>query len=109
VQLVFAAMGDKDHEGMLRELLPVAAAVHLCAVDSPRAAEPHGLAAVAGRLGVESSALAVYGSVAAALEGARRAAGVDGVVVCCGSLYLVGEVQAALRGRLAARMPSERL
>jgi dihydrofolate synthase/folylpolyglutamate synthase len=109
VQLVFAAMGDKDHEGMLRELLPLAAAVHFCAVDSPRAAEPQGLKDVAGRLGVESSALAVYGSVAAALEGARRAAGVDGVVVCCGSLYLVGEVQAALRGRLAARMPSERL
>lgn len=107
VQLVFAAMRDKDHEGMLRELVPLAVAVHLCAVDSPRAAAPEELAAVAGRLGARSCAL--YGTVAAALEGARRAAGVEGVVVCCGSLYLVGEVEAALGGRPAVRMPSERL
>jgi dihydrofolate synthase/folylpolyglutamate synthase len=117
VQLVFAAMEDKDHAGMLRELVPLAAALHLCAVESPRAARPEELAAIARRLGAD--ACAVHPTVAAALAAARSAAvGLspsaleekrDGAVVCCGSLYLVAEVEAAVRGRPAARMPSERL
>ena len=147
IQLVFAAMSDKDHEGMLRELVPLAAGVHLCAVDSPRAAAPQELAAVARRLGARSCA--VHRSVAAALaaavveavprvaaaeprvaeaeprvaeaeprvaeatvNGAGAGGGertAEGVVLCCGSLYLVGEVLAAVGGRLVVRMPSERL
>jgi folylpolyglutamate synthase/dihydropteroate synthase len=43
------------------------------------------------------------------LEAARRAARREGAVLCCGSLYVVGEVEAAMRGRPVARMPSERL
>ena len=107
VQLVFAAMGDKDHAAMLRELLPLAAGVHLCAVDSPRAAAPAELAAAARALGAQG--YGVHSSVREALQAARFAAGVDGCVLCCGSLYLAAEVEAALDGRPAARMPSERL
>jgi dihydrofolate synthase/folylpolyglutamate synthase len=110
VQLVFAAMADKDHAGMLRELVPLAAAVHLCAVDSPRAAAPEELAEVARRAGADFCS--VHGNVAEALAAARAAAAEakpEGVVVCCGSLYLAAEVEAALRGRQAVRMPSERL
>jgi dihydrofolate synthase / folylpolyglutamate synthase len=110
VQLVFAAMGDKDHAGMLRELLPLARAVHLCAVDSPRAAPPEELAAIARKLGADVRA--VHRSVADALSAARAAALAGkqpGAVVCCGSLYLVAEVEAAGGGRPAVRMPSERL
>jgi len=127
VQLVFAAMYDKDHASMLRELLPLAAGVHFCAVDSPRGTAPEQLVAVAGGLGAQMCAAAknvahkprsggdraqicaAYPSVRDALEGARAAAGVDGAVLCCGSLYLVAEVDAALRGRPVGRMPSERL
>ena len=92
---------------MLRELLPLVAGVHCCAVDSPRAAAPEELAAVARRLGRDGCA--VYPSVRQALQAARGAAGSDGCVLCCGSLYLAAEVYAALRGRPAARMPSERM
>src|SRR6266852_6380030 len=74
---------------------------------APRAAAPEQLAALARGLGRESCA--VYLAVREALQAAREAAGPDGCVLCCGSLYLAAEVQAALRGRPAARMPSERL
>jgi len=107
VQLVFAAMNDKDHAAMLRELLPLAAGVHFCAVESPRAAAPEELASAARGLGREGCA--VHRSVREALQVARTAAGADGCVLCCGSLYLAAEVYAALRGRPAARMPSERM
>jgi dihydrofolate synthase / folylpolyglutamate synthase len=107
VQLVFAAMSDKDHAAMLRELVPVAARVHLCAVDSPRAEPPERLAGLVGEIGSVSHA--VHPSVRDALRAAREEAGPDGCVLCCGSLYLAAEVAAALAGRLAARMPSERL
>jgi len=106
VQLVFAAMSDKDHAAMLRELLPIAGRVHLCAVDSPRAAAPEQLAEVARELGAD---FATYRSVGEALRTARAEAGPDGCVVCCGSLYLAAEVAAALGGRSPGWMPSERL
>ena len=107
VQVVFGAMADKDHAGMLRELLPAAAGVHLCAVESSRAARPEELASVAAGLGARHCA--VYPAVPEALRAARAAAGREGCVLCCGSLYLAAEVRAALDGRPADRMPSERL
>jgi dihydrofolate synthase / folylpolyglutamate synthase len=107
VQLVFAAMSDKDHAAMLRELLPLAAGVHLCAVESSRAAAPEQLAKVAWELGARSCPM--YRSVGEALQAARAAAARDGCVLCCGSLYLAAEVRAALDGHPAARTPSERL
>ena len=106
VQLVFAAMADKEHAGMLRELLPLTAGLHFCPLQTPRGAEPE-ILADAARLGREKSVL--YRGAAEALAGARAAAGERGVVLCCGSLYLVGEVSAAARGRSPARMPSERM
>jgi folylpolyglutamate synthase/dihydropteroate synthase len=107
VQLVFAAMSDKDHAAMLRELLPLAAGAHLCAVESSRAAPPEQLAKVARELGARSSP--TYRTVREALQAARAAAGPDGWVLCCGSLYLAAEVRAALDGHPAAPTPSERL
>ena len=89
------------------KLLPVAARLHLCAVDSPRAEPPERLAALVGELGPTSHA--VYPSVREALRAAREEAGPDGCVLCCGSLYLAAEVAAALGGRSPGWMPSERL
>jgi dihydrofolate synthase/folylpolyglutamate synthase len=106
LQIVFAAMADKDHGAMLREVLPIAAGVHLCAVDSPRAARPQALAAAAQALGRDC---ALYADVRSAIAAARAEAGEGGAVLCCGSLYLVAEVEAAVRGLSPARMPSERL
>ena len=107
VQLLFAAMADKEHAGMLRELLPLAAGVHFCALQTPRGADPAVLAEAARQLGLGKSH--VHAGAAEALAGARAAAGERGAVLCCGSLYLVGELSAAIRGGSPARMPSERL
>ena len=102
VQLLFGALADKDAAAMLDALLPLAAGVHYCAPESPRAIPPQDLAAL--RPG------AVHGSVPAALEAARTAARREGgMVLCCGSLYLVGQVRALLLGQPQPRMPSERL
>lgn len=101
LQLVFAVMTDKDAAAMLGALRPLAASIHYCATRNPRAAPPEALKALA-----EGTA---HQSVRAALGAARRAAGEGGVVLCCGSLYLVGEVQALLAGLAQAPMPSERL
>ncbi|HZX96389.1 MAG TPA: folylpolyglutamate synthase/dihydrofolate synthase family protein [Myxococcales bacterium] len=98
MRLVFGALQDKDAGAMLRELAPLAASVHYCAPDSPRAVPPQELARLHPG--------AVHGSVSAALEAAR---GEDGVVVCCGSLYLAGEARALMAGEARERMPSERL
>jgi dihydrofolate synthase/folylpolyglutamate synthase len=98
IRLVFGALQDKDAAGMLRELAPVAATLHYCAPDSPRALAPAEL--------VKLHPGTAHATVAAALDAARRE---QGVVVCCGSLYLVGEVRSHLLGAARARMPSERL
>jgi dihydrofolate synthase/folylpolyglutamate synthase len=98
VRLVFGALQDKDVAAMLRELTPQIASVHYCAPDSPRALLPEELAKLhPGQ---------VHRSVAEALAAAQRE---GGLVLCCGSLYLVGEVRQALQGSERARMPSERL
>src|SRR5439155_12181441 len=98
VHLVFGALQDKDAAAMLRELAPRAASVHYCAPDSPRARPPEDLA----RLWPGTA----HRSPARALEAARR---LPGSVVCCGSLYLLGELRTLLLGEPRAPMPSERL
>lgn len=98
LRLVFGALQDKDAAAMLRELAPLAASVHYCAPDSPRAIPPERLAQMHPGT-AHSSAVAAL--AAACSEG--------GVVLCCGSLYLVGELRALLVGERRASMPSERL
>lgn len=100
VVLVFAAMQDKDAGAMLHELAKVSQEVHFCAAGSPRARPPDELAALWPGV--------VHESPAAALAAARHAAGPEGTVLCCGSLYLVGELQGILAGEASPRMPSER-
>jgi dihydrofolate synthase / folylpolyglutamate synthase len=104
LHLVVAAMEDKDHAALLWPIVPLARTLHFCAASSPRAADPRALAAASGRPDAQ-----VHPSTAAALEAGRAAAGAEGVVLCCGSLYLAAEVAAALAKRALAFMPSERL
>ena len=98
LRLVFGALQDKDAAAMLRELAPLAASIHYCAPDSPRAIPPESLA--------QMHPGTAHASAAAALAAARSE---GGVVLCCGSLYLVGELRALLLGERRASMPAERL
>lgn len=89
--LLIAAMRDKDVVGVLRALRPIyAQAVCTSIPDIPRAMNEEDLCALAGK---EAQAV---GSIQAALDKARALAGKDGVVICAGSLYLVGAVRTML-------------
>jgi dihydrofolate synthase/folylpolyglutamate synthase len=95
--LVFGAMEDKDVRSMLvrlRELSPLLAVFTRADSAAGRAAAPSDLAALWGP-GSET-----VDSSVAAVERAREAAGPDGTVLVCGSLYLVGEVRDHLLGPL---------
>jgi dihydrofolate synthase/folylpolyglutamate synthase len=90
VVVVFGMMADKDLAGSLAELRRLAPAeVVFTAADTPRAARPEDLASAWGGGEV----------VLPSPPAARRAielAGPEGLVLVCGSLYVVGEVRDAL-------------
>ena len=88
--IVFGAMSDKDLPSMLALLRSVAAPVIFSRIDWHRASPP---AVLAELFGGESETAQ---SSAEALGRARERAGRDGIVLVCGSLYLVGEVKQAL-------------
>jgi len=91
--VVFAAAADKDVDGMLTALAgrPGATPVVFTRTDTPRAAEPGDLAARYAALGGGEAETAA--DAGEAVRRARAAADDDGLVVVCGSLYLVGEVR----------------
>lgn len=94
VALVFGAMADKDLGAMLRrleQLRPAAAFFTRAASAGERAASPRELASQ-WRAG---PAFEVEPATRA-LEAATTTAGSAGVVLICGSLYLVGELRDAL-------------
>ena len=91
VTFVFGVMADKDVDGILDILLPLAARCFAVRPDSPRAMEPAALAERIGARGVRAEACE---TVAEGVRRAMDAAGRDGVVCALGSLYMAGEVRA---------------
>ncbi len=93
VTVVFGMMADKDLAAGLAELRHLRpAGVVFTAAQSPRAARPEDLAGIWGGGEVALPALA-------AAERGIELAGPGGLVLVCGSLYVVGEVRPALVGR----------
>ncbi|MEK6526276.1 MAG: folylpolyglutamate synthase/dihydrofolate synthase family protein [Nitrospirota bacterium] len=93
--LVIGMMREKDREGFLRIVLPLADEVVVTQVQIPRAASVRELCA---SLGERADAAHVASLPADALSLARRLATVEDVICVTGSLMLVGEVKALLRG-----------
>jgi dihydrofolate synthase/folylpolyglutamate synthase len=93
VHLVFGVLADKDHRPMMRLLFPRCAAVYLTPVGSPRTLEPARYLDDARDLCPRTEAFA---SPADALAAARKAALADELVVCAGSLFLIGQLKAVL-------------
>ncbi len=91
--LVFAAMRDKAIQEIAEVLFPVAEKVVLTHVNNPRAATPAELVQAASRTGAE---MYTEDNVAAALGKAHELSKPDGVIVVTGSIFLVGEVMAAM-------------
>ncbi len=87
--VVFAAMRDKDLGAMLtelRRLQPRAVIFTRATSGALRSADPSDLRELWGE------AARVVEPPAAALEAAREAAGPEGTVVVCGTLYMLGEL-----------------
>ena len=90
IHLVFGVLADKDYLSMIRRLFPHCSSVRLVAPLNPRALEPSKYFVTARALCANTTA---YGSVGAALEAARASASPDDLVLCTGSLFLVGCVR----------------
>src|SRR5690606_22525861 len=89
---VFAAMGDKDIDGLLAPLAPVMTSLTVTRPSTPRAASLDELAAAAARVapGVPVTRIdSPADAIAHAAEGGAT-------IAVAGSLYLAGEVLAAL-------------
>jgi dihydrofolate synthase/folylpolyglutamate synthase len=86
--LVFGVMRDKALAEMAEILFPLAEHVIATQPANPRSALPGEIRAAAARTGVEVLA---ESAVAAALARARSLATERGIVVICGSIYLIGE------------------
>ena len=94
MHLVFGVLADKDWASMVRTLFPRAAQVHLCTVPGARGQPARPIAELGQGLCHD---ITVHASPRVALAAARASARRDAaMVVCCGSLYLMGELRAAL-------------
>ncbi|MBS3110408.1 bifunctional folylpolyglutamate synthase/dihydrofolate synthase [Candidatus Woesearchaeota archaeon] len=94
--LVFGAMKDKDYQGMIEELCPLADKVFLTKVKEERAAEPEELAKEVKQY---TKNFALTANVADAVELARSEAGPRDLVLITGSIYVVGDALKYLKGR----------
>jgi dihydrofolate synthase / folylpolyglutamate synthase len=90
--LVFSAVAAKDVKGILALLAPLAAEIHICPVDTPRALPAEEIAA---GLPPDAPEHHCHASFDTALEAALRA---QGPILIAGSLFLVGEAKARLQG-----------
>ncbi|MCP3101762.1 bifunctional folylpolyglutamate synthase/dihydrofolate synthase [Myxococcus sp. K15C18031901] len=88
---VFGVVADKDRGPMMRALFPRCASVQLTPLDTPRSLAPETYLEEARSLCPDVSA---WPDLDAALAAARARAGEAGVVLCTGSLFLVGMVRA---------------
>ncbi len=93
LHLVFGVVGDKDRGPMMRALFPHCTSVQLTPLDTPRSLAPEAYVDEARALCAD---VAAWPDLDSALAAARRKAGPDDVVLCTGSLFLVGNVKARL-------------
>lgn len=90
---VVSVLADKDAHAMLAALAPMCEAVIATRSAHRRAADPEVVAAAARAAGARTE---TADGPAAALERARALAGPRGVVLVCGSLYLLADLRAGL-------------
>lgn len=95
--LVMGMLGDKDVEGMLQEILPLADQVIVTKPKNPRAMEPDKLAQ---RISSYQKEAIKRENIGQAVEEALKLAAQEDVVIFCGSLYMIGDVRTILRNRI---------
>lgn len=93
--LVLGMMRDKDHYGFVRALQGVVDRVFFTQAEHPRSTSAQDLQRAVGGCLPEALSVTVLGD---ALSQARCVAGHDDIICVTGSLMLIGEVKALLRG-----------
>ncbi len=88
--LLFGCLRDKAFQEMAQILFPLFDRVVLTPVDSPRSAAVEDLASVAHAVGVETEMAA---SPLAGFAMAQQQTANDGLIVCTGSVYLIGPLR----------------
>jgi dihydrofolate synthase / folylpolyglutamate synthase len=88
LHIVLGVVADKDPDKVLA-LLPPEAVYYFCRADIPRAMDPVILKGKAAEAGLTGD---VYGSVLAAYDAARAAAGTDDFIFVGGSTFVVAEI-----------------
>jgi dihydrofolate synthase/folylpolyglutamate synthase len=99
VHAVFGVVADKDRAPMMRALFPRCASVHLTPLDTPRSLAPEKYVDEARALCAD---VRTYATLGEALAGARGLAAPEDVVLCTGSLFLVGAARMRLGVNLGA-------
>ncbi len=94
VYFCIAMMEDKDWEGFLREIVPVAQGIVFTEVSMPRCCPAKRLESFAKTFHIKTE---VEENPFLAIEKAKAMAEEDGLVCVCGSLYLAGQVRPYLR------------
>ncbi|KXG73641.1 bifunctional folylpolyglutamate synthase/dihydrofolate synthase [Thermotalea metallivorans] len=92
--LAMGMLGDKDVEGMLQEILPLADQVIVTKPKNPRAMEPDKLLQ---RMAPYQKEAIKKEDIGEAVEEAMKLASQEDVVIFCGSLYMIGDVRRILR------------
>lgn len=93
LHVILGVSRDKDIDGMVQAIVPLAPQVTATASHNPRAADPERIAAIARDAGLVA---ATAPSVAAALHAVRASAAPTDTILVTGSLYAVAEAREAL-------------
>lgn len=99
IHAVFGVVADKDRAPMMRGLFPRCASVHLTPLDTPRSLTPERYLEEARALCADVRA---YAGLDDALAGAKALAMEGDVILCTGSLFLVGAARARFARNLGA-------
>jgi dihydrofolate synthase / folylpolyglutamate synthase len=91
---VFSALKDKDWRSMLAIVGPLCDSMVINQIPGERAADPKEIAEEASR----HTKAEVVTDITKSFLLAKRKAGKNGMVLICGSLYMLGEAMAAARG-----------
>jgi dihydrofolate synthase/folylpolyglutamate synthase len=97
--LVFGVMRDKAVQEITEILFPVAERVIVTHANNPRSATPQEIRQAAGRI-ANSTNIEEAVDVVSAMARAREIAGIDGLIVVTGSIYIVGEAMRILGVRI---------
>jgi dihydrofolate synthase/folylpolyglutamate synthase len=99
IHAVFGVVADKDRAPMMRALFPRCASIQLTPLDTPRSLAPERYIEEARALCADVRA---HASLAEALASAQALAMEGDVVLCTGSLFLVGAARARFSRNLGA-------